>query len=65
MTNEYSVLIHEYLIEKITLAEQKKKTAEKTGRTEVGRFHDGQLSELFKIRAYLSEKIDLKTQKYY
>jgi len=65
MTNEYSILIHDYLIEKITMAEQKKKKAESAGRAETGRFHDGQLSELLKIRAYLSEKIDLKTQKYY
>ena len=62
MTHEYSVLIHDYLIEKIALAEQKRQSAEKAA---AGRFHDGQLSELLKIRAYLSEKIDLKTQKYY
>ena len=65
MTHEYSIQIHDYLAEKIALAEQKKKEAAKAGQTENRRFHEGQLSELFKIRAYLSEKIDLKTQKYY
>ena len=65
MAHEYSVKIHNYIIDKMAVAEQKKKKAEKQKDFETQCFCDGQLRELFKIREYLTERIDLKTQKYY
>ena len=65
MANQYSVEIHAYLSEKVVhaTAELKKADAadDQTGR----RFCEGQLYELDKIRDYMAQNIDLKTQKYY
>jgi len=65
MAHEYSVAIHNYISEKIAVAEEKKKKAEKHNNFKTQQFYEGQLKELFKIRKYLTERIDLKTQKYY
>ena len=65
LAHEYSVEIHNYISEKISVAEEKKKRAEKQNDSETQQFCEGQLKELFKIRKYLTERIDLKTQKYY
>ncbi len=65
MAHEYSVAIHNYISEKIVIVEENKKKAEKHYDIESQQFYKGQLKELFKIRKYLTEKIDLKTQKYY
>ena len=65
MAHEYSVAIHNYISEKISVAEEKKKKEEKHNDFETQQFSEGQLKELFKIRKYLTERIDLKTQKYY
>ena len=65
MTHSYSVEIHNYISAKIAIAEEKNKKAQKQNDFEIQRFYQGQLKELYKIREYLTEKIDLKTQKYY
>ena len=65
MAHEYSVEIHNYLAAEIKSAEAKKKGAEDENDSMAQRFLEGQLSELFKIREYLNERIDLKTQDYY
>jgi hypothetical protein len=61
----YSVEIHNYIRKQIALAEEKKRQAEKQGDVETQQFHEGQLKELFEIRGYLTEKIDLKNREYY
>ena len=65
MVHAYSVEIHNYISKKIALAEEEKRQAEKKGDVETQKFHEGQLKELFEIRAYLTEKIDLKNRDYY
>ena len=65
MANEYLVLVHNYITEKIAVAEEGKKKARKQGDHETQTFCDGQLKELYNIREYLTARIDLKTQKYY
>lgn len=65
MTNQYSVEIHQYISDKIALATSRKKKAEAANGPATRRFYEGQLYELDKIREYLAQNIDLKTQKYY
>ena len=65
MAHEYSVKIQNYLSEKISAAETMKTTAENQDDFEAQRYYDGQLNELYRLRRYLTEKIDLKTQRYY
>jgi hypothetical protein len=65
MTHAYSVEVHDYISEKIAIAEEENEKAQKQDDFEAQRFYQGQLKELFKMREYLTEKIDLKTQKYY
>jgi hypothetical protein len=60
MPNEYSVEIHNYLTQKIIEAE--KAVASKGERSAC---YQGQLDELYWIRAYLRENIDLKSFIYY
>lgn len=65
MTHAYSVEIHNYISEKLAVANEKKKDAEKQNDFETQQFYEGQIKELIIFRKYLTEKIDLKTQKYY
>ena len=65
MVNEYSVKIQNYISEKILVGEKIKTTAEKQDDFETQKFYEGQLKELYNLRKYLTEKIDLKTQRYY
>ena len=65
MAHEYSVMIHTFIGEKITLAEQNRQAACLKGDSAGQRFYEGQLTELMDLRRYLSEKIDLKTQRYF
>ena len=65
MANEYSVAIHHYLSDQIAAAEAEIKDAAKKTDLAAARYCAGRLQELNAIRQYLSEKIDLKTQKYY
>jgi hypothetical protein len=65
MANEYSVAIHDYVSSQIATAEKDKKTAENNDDPASASYFEGRLQELYTIRRYLNEKIDLKTQKYY
>jgi len=65
VTHEYSVMIHKYLTSKIESAQQNKKKAKSLDNEENVQFYDGQLEELFSIRKYLTDQIDLNTHKYY
>ena len=65
MANEYSVEIHNYISDKVARATAALKKAEAADDQTVRRFYEGQLYELDKIREYMAQNIDLKTQKYY
>jgi hypothetical protein len=65
MAHEHSVTIHNYLSLKIAEAQKKKDQANQLDDSENVQFHSGQLEELVGIRKYLTDKIDLNTQKYY
>ena len=65
MAHVFSVEIHDYLSGKILLAEQGKKTAEDKNDEASCLYYEGQLLELKTLRQYLTDNIDLKTQKYY
>ncbi len=65
MANQYSVEIHQYISEKIAAATRQQKEAEANDDSAARRFYAGQLYELEKIREYMAQHIDLKTQKYY
>ena len=65
MTNQYSVEIHLYIREKIAAATRQQKKAQAANDSAASRFYAGQLYELEKIREYMTQTIDLKTQRYY
>lgn len=65
MANEYSVDIHNYISNKVAHATMELKKAEAANDLTGRRFYEGQLYELDKIREYMAQNIDLKTQKYY
>lgn len=65
MANEYAVAIHNYISGKIASAEKNMKLAERERDAGSISYYRGQLEEFNKMRRYLAEKIDLKTQKYY
>ncbi len=65
MAHEYSVKIHDYLTDKIADAQKNKKEATDLEAFENIQFYKGQLEELFSVRKYLTDQIDLDTHKYY
>ena len=65
MAHAFSVEIHDYLSQKIGLAKEGKKKANQHNDTELQSYYEGQLLELARMRNYLTENIDLKTQHYY
>ena len=65
MTNQYSVEIHKYISNKIAAVTHQQKKAEAASDSAARQFYAGQLYELEKIREYMAQNIDLKTQKYY
>lgn len=65
MPHAFSVEIHDFLSCKIKLAEDGKKKAEQDNDEATCRYFEGQLLELNNLRQYLTDNIDLKTQKYY
>ena len=65
MAHEHSVTIHNYLSLKIVTAQEKKDEAKNLDNDENVQFYNGQLEELLSIRKYLTDQIDLTTQKYY
>jgi len=65
MANDYSVAIHNYISDKIAVAEKNIKISESENDLGSLRYYQGQLMELKDIRGYMAEKIDLKTQRYF
>ena len=65
MAHEYSVLVHDYLKEKIEMVKKEKKAALDIADEEKAAFFNGQLDEFLSLRQYLTDNIDLDTQKYY
>jgi hypothetical protein len=65
MANEYAVAIHNFISEKVAAAQKNKKIAETQKDLASTRYCEGRLHELKTIRQYLTDKIDLKTQRYY
>lgn len=65
MPHIFSVEIHEYLSKKILQAKAGKTEAVLERDEELTSYYEGQLLELETMRQYLTENIDLKTQKYY
>jgi hypothetical protein len=65
MTHEYSVEVQNYISAAISIIMEKKQAAEEKSDPRSVRFCEGQLEELYAIREYLTERIDLETQKYY
>lgn len=63
MAHSYSVTIHHYISEKISAARSKQEKAEWQKDMENYHFYRGELEELFKIREYLTDRIDLQTQR--
>ena len=65
MPHIFSVEIHAYLSVKIEEAEGEKKEAIADRDESQQRHFEGELLELVEMRKYLTDNIDLKTQKYY
>ena len=65
MANEYLIEIHNYISEKIAVAQSRKDEANVNNELETQRFYEGQLKEWHHLRKYLAETVDLKTQKYF
>lgn len=65
MTHEYSVEVQDYITQSISEAEKRASEAMSQSDMASTRFHRGQLRELQHIRRFLTERIDLETQKYY
>ena len=65
MTNQYSVEIHQYVSKKIKAVEDQLHQAKESNDIGRQRFIEGQLMEFLKLREYMHETIDLRTQEYY
>ncbi len=57
--------IHDYLTGKIADAQKNKKKAKILEDYENVQFYNGQLEELFSVRKYLTDQINLDTHQYY
>ena len=65
MPHIFSVEIHEYLSARIEQSKEKRKQAIGDKDESLQHRFEGELQELEEMRRYLTENIDLKTQKYY
>ncbi|HID03539.1 MAG TPA: hypothetical protein EYP18_10085 [Desulfobacterales bacterium] len=65
MPHAFSVEIQDFISNKIQLMEEAKTKAIHEKNNPVQFYCEGQLLELMNLRKYLTENIDLKTQKYY
>ena len=65
MANEYLVEIHNYISRKIAQSQSRKDDAQTNTEMESERYYEGQLAEWHHLRRYLSERVNLKTQKYF
>ena len=62
---DYLIEIHNYISEQIGAAESQKAEARERNDKASQTFYEGQLAEWRRMRTYLTEKVDLKTQKYF
>jgi len=65
MANEYLIEIHNYISEKIAGVHRSIDEADADHKMQSLRFYEGQLDEWRHLRAYLIERVGLKTQKYF
>ncbi len=65
MAHEYSVQIHDWITKKMDQVRGRCKAAESDNDPATHQYFSGQLEELQFIRQYLTDQIDLDTQKYY
>jgi hypothetical protein len=65
MANEYLIEIHNYISEKIVSAQSLRDEANANNEMGSFRFYEGQIEEWQHMRAYLAERVNLKTQKYF
>lgn len=65
MAHEYSVQVHSWISEKIALVNQEIKKARDLNDTSREHYYNGQLQELYDIRQYLTDQIDLDTHQYF
>ncbi len=65
MAHEYSIQVHAWLKEKIDNVNMNLKQVREKNDSQKESYYKGQLEQLREIRQYLTDKIDLDTQKYY
>jgi hypothetical protein len=65
MANEYLVIIHHFLSDKIKESETAARAAANKGDKAAQQYYNGKLFELTTICDYMSENFNLKTQVYY
>ena len=65
MANDYLVEIHRFISDKIKAAQSGRADAQRRGDHASESLYNGQLQELYGLRVYMAERIDLVTQKYY
>lgn len=65
MAHEYSVQIHDWLTRQIETVAEELKNYEAKGDGLKQNYFKGRYDELLGLRRYLTERIDLDTQKYY
>ena len=65
MANEYLIEIHNFISKKIVCAQNRIDEVKANNELESQRFYEGELKEWHYLRAYLTQKVDLKTQKYF
>ena len=62
MVSQYSIGIHDFIDRKIETIKDLRQKAESMSNLHEKSFYDGQLQELLKIRDYMAQHVDLKTQ---
>ena len=62
MVSQYSIGIHDFIDRKIETIKDLRQKAESSNNLQEKSFYDGQLQELLKIREYMAQHVDLKTQ---
>jgi hypothetical protein len=65
MANQFLVEIHRYLSRQIDTADRARHEAGSLGDGARQAFYTGKIDELNKLRAFISERFDLLTQKYF
>ncbi len=65
MAHEYSVQIHDWITKKMNTITAGLRSAQEKNDLPQESYYKGQLEELSFIRQYLTDQIDLDTQKYY